>query len=198
MVGTATASSYTEEHVATAARERGEPDWLVDRRAEGARAFAATPMPTPQLRPWKYTDVTALEIDGFAPLEGGIAVEASTPDGAFAGTIAEAIGGEHEAALREHLGGLIAATEGKFVAANAAQWRGGVFVHAPRAAVFESPIVVEIEAATGGAIFPRLLVVAEERSELTIVLRHRSGEDAVIAPGVIEVFGGLAQHSRKP
>lgn len=196
MAETATASSYTEERVTAAARERGEPDWLVDRRAEGARAFAATPMPTPRLRPWKYTDVTALEIDAFALIEGGISVEASAPDGAFAGMIADALGGEHEAALREHLGGLIAATEGKFVAANAAQWRGGVFVHATRAAVFEQPIVIEIDAPVGGAIFPRLLVVAEEQSELTIVLRHRSGDDAVIAPGVIEVFCGAGSNVR--
>ena len=102
MAETAIASSYTEEEVTEAARERGEPDWLVDRRAEGARAFAATPMPTPRLRPWKYTDVTALQIDAFALIEGGISVQASAPDGACARAIAGALGRPPGAPPRVH------------------------------------------------------------------------------------------------
>src|SRR3546814_17315103 len=53
------------------------------------------------------------------------------------------------------------ATEGKFVAANAALWTAGAFIHAPRGKAFAGPVSVTLEA-TGGAIFPRILIVRTE------------------------------------
>ena len=67
--GTAT-DHYTEPAVLAAADGRGEPGWLRDRRAEAARAFDATPLPTRALRPWRYTNVTGLDFARFAPIAG--------------------------------------------------------------------------------------------------------------------------------
>ena len=60
---------YDEKPVIEASSARGEPAWLVERRAEGARAFAATPMPTTALRPWKYTDISDLDLEAFPAAE---------------------------------------------------------------------------------------------------------------------------------
>ncbi|MBM3139231.1 MAG: Fe-S cluster assembly protein SufD [Candidatus Rokubacteria bacterium] len=187
----AIAARYTQRAVLEAARAAGDPEWLVEQRVEAARAFAATPMPTPRLRPWKYTDVTALAIDSFAPAEGRPArFEAALPDGAFAGTLRDALGRDALAArVRDHLGTLVRATEGKFAAANAALWRDGAFVYAPRGRAVAQPVVLHEDAQPDGAeaLFPRLLVVAESGSELTLVVRNRSRGGPLLVAGVVEI-----------
>ena len=194
---TAVAGPYSEAAVLAAAEERGEPEWLRERRIEAARSFAATALPTSALRPWRYTDVTALDFAALPPAETPLSIEGAAPDGAYAGPFGEALE-SHEALLREHLGALVPGTEGKFQAANAALWSDGALVHAPARAVFEAPVVVEIDASAldGAAVFPRLLIVAEEQAEVTVVLRTRSAEAALLAAGTIEIDVGQAARVR--
>jgi Fe-S cluster assembly protein SufD len=188
------AGQYVEDAVVEAARGRGEPDWLVEARGQAARAFAASPMPTPKLRPWKYTDVTELAIDSFAPLLGSATtVEAEAPAGGFAGSMFDALSDDAEAErVREHLGALVKATEGKFIAANAALWSGGAYVRVPRGKAFDRPVVVDVdvEADEASGLFPRVLIVAEPGSEAAVVVRNRSGDAPLLAPGVVEIFAG--------
>ena len=184
-------SSYTEAAVTAAAEARGEPDWLLARRTEAARAFDATPMPTTMLRPWKYTDVSDLVIEAHAPVEPALTIEATAPAGAYAGSLRAAIAGDEGDAVRERLGSVAAATEGRFQAANAAQWSDGVYVRLPQGAQFETPILVTIDAsavAAGSAIYPRLLIDAGAASEATIVLRFRSSDAPLLVSNVIEVI----------
>ncbi|MDA0364756.1 MAG: Fe-S cluster assembly protein SufD [Chloroflexi bacterium] len=189
------AAQYGEDAVVAAATTRGEPDWLRDQRAEAARAFGALPMPTPQLRPWKYTDVTALAIDGYAPVTdaGWMRVQGGTPARGFAGTIADAIAdADHGERVRTHLGSMVRATEGKFIAANAALWRTGAFVYVPRGQAFATPVTVTLEAPAeaGRALFPRVLIVAEPASEVTVVLRNHSGDADLLVSAVVEIIAG--------
>lgn len=179
-------ATYSETAASEAARGRGEPAWLVDARAEAARAFVATSMPSPALRPWKYTDVTALDVESFTP-DAAFAprVTGTAPAGGFAGSLVAALA-SHGEVVREHLGSVVPGTEGKFTAANAAQWREGVLVHAPRGQAFAAPVTVTVEGREG-AIFPRILVVAEPASEVSIILRTSSPAAALLVAGVIEV-----------
>ena len=191
-----TTDHYGEPAVLAAADARGEPGWLRDRRAEAARAFDATPLPTRALRPWRYTDVTRLDFAAFAPTSGAMRINGNAPDGAYAGTIADAVG-THETVLRDSLGSLTPATEGKFQAANGALWSGGVLVHAPARAVFDEPVVAELDVADGeAAVFPRVLIVAGEQAEVTVVLRVRSGDASLLAAGVVEIEVAQAAHVR--
>ncbi|MSQ41605.1 MAG: SufD family Fe-S cluster assembly protein [Dehalococcoidia bacterium] len=190
-------SAYDEQRVLAAAAARGEPAWLRARRSEAARAFAAAPLPTPALRPWKYTDVTKLDLDAFAPAVARLRVEAQTPAGTFAGALQDAAA-QREAVVREHLGSVVTATEGKFAAANAALWSAGVLVHAPRGTAFPQPVVLRLDAALAApaAIFPRLLIVAEERADVGVVLRSQSGEAPLLSLGVIEIVAGAGARVR--
>jgi len=154
-------------------------------------------MPTPALRPWKYTDLAGFSIEGFAP-DAGFApkVTAVVPTGGYAGSIAGALNDATLAPVVEAaLGSVVTPTEGKFIAANAAQWTGGVLVRAPRGKAFESPVNIEVTGTTG-AIFPRILVVAEPRSEVTLIVRNRSGEAPLLVSGVIEVIAEEESHVR--
>jgi len=191
--------AYAEAPVSAAASGRNEPAWLVRSREEGARAFAATPMPTPALRPWKYTDLSRHSIEEFAP-DATFApkVAGSAPTGGYAGTIAEALRDASLASIVEaNLGTVVQGTESKFVAANAALWSGGTLVHAPRGGVFEAPVTVDVRGDAGqemGAIFPRLLVVAEANSEVTILVQNRSKDLPLLVSGVVEIIA--AEHAR--
>ncbi len=188
---TPTSGAYSEAAVVAASKDRGEPAWLTEERAESARAFGALPMPTTKLRPWKYTDVSGLSIESFAPDPAFEPVVSGVgPQGAFIGSLAEAAADSTFGAMVErHLGSLVPATEGKFIAANAAHWQHGAFVFAPRGKAFEEPVTVTLEASSG-AVFPRLLVVTDAASEVTILVRCLSGGDAVLASQVVEVIAG--------
>ncbi len=190
---TVDAWQYAEAAVAAAAEQRGEPGWLRERRIQAARAYAALPMPTRALRPWRYTDIDGFDLAAFpvATLSvGGSAlhVEAAMPAAGYAGSLAEAAASDP--VVRERLGSLLLATEGKFLAANAAQWSDGVLVRIPRGVALDAPVVITIDgsALADAAIFPRLLVVAEERSEAVVVVRTISGDAPLIAVGAVEVF----------
>ena len=179
---------YAEAQVSAAATGRNEPAWLVRSREEGARAFAATPMPTPALRPWKYTDLSGHTIEAFAP-DAAFAprVSGNAPAGGFAGTIAAALTDAAQAAAIEGaFGSVVQGTESKFIAANAAQWTGGVFVHAPRGGAFEAPVTVDVTGTTG-AIYPRILVVAEANSEVTVIVKNRSTDAPLLVAAVVEI-----------
>lgn len=186
MAETASASAglggLTEETALVAARERGDPEWLLDRRAEAARAFAALPLPTPALRPWKYTDITDLDLESYVPSDLTITVE-----------------GAAELDRAAALGTLITADDGKFAAANLALAEP-IVLSFDRNEVVEEPIVVELSAAPDSdpaeraAVFPRLLIDAGEGSEATILVRLRSGDAPLFVAGVTEIFA--AQGSR--
>jgi Fe-S cluster assembly protein SufD len=171
------AAAYSEAAIRDAAGGRGEPDWLVARRVEAARAFDALPMPTPQLRPWKYTDVTNLDLTAFPPAVPTVGVDGSP------------VGDAIPAFAEQALGRMIPATEGKFVAANSALWRNLVAIDLPSGKVHEEPIIVEVDSHEAGpaAIFPRLLINAGERAEGTIVVHLRSGDAPLLVSGVVEI-----------
>lgn len=193
---TTSTDRYAEASVAAAARERGEPDWLVERRAEAARAFAALPMPGTVLRPWKYTNVTDLDLTAFPAVEPSVTIEAEAPaGGSAAGTLLDAIAFDDEA-LRGELGGLIPATDGKFAALNAMMWQQGIAIHAAAGARYEQPVIVTLEVNENeqAGVFPRVVINAEERSEVTVVLRLRSGDAPLLVAGVIEIYAAQAAH----
>jgi Fe-S cluster assembly protein SufD len=202
------ANPYAEQQVARAALDRAEPAWLVDRRGEGARAFAATSMPTTALRPWRYTDVSSLSIEEHTPVEPTLRVDAALPAGAYAGPIAEAPGA-HADVVRAQLGSLVTGTEGRFIAANTARWNAGVLVHLPRGTVSEQPITIDLSVAPAGdaptgdaaagdgpadraptALLPRLLVIVEAQAQATIVVRLRSDDAPLLVSGVVEIVAG--------
>ena len=198
MAGTASLlESYAETRVAALAAARGEPAWLRARRTEAARAFAATPMPTPKLRPWRYTDLSGLDLGAYPPAETPIAVRGAAPEGGFAGTLSEALVSREEL-VRERLGSIVTGVEGKFQAANAALWTGGVLVHVPRRAALAEPIEVTVDASAlaGAAVFPRLLIVAEEQAEVTVIVRLVSGDAPLLVAGVVEVVAAQAAQVR--
>ena len=99
--------------------------------------------------------------------------------------------------LGEHLGLHARFDEQHFVALNTAFLHHGVYIRVPRGVVVEQPINLLMIGKPGPetdetvAFFPRILIVAEESSQLTLVEQYVSvGEGAYLSVPVTEIVVG--------
>jgi Fe-S cluster assembly protein SufD len=162
-------------------------------------------MPTTTDESWRFTDLkgfdpeafvqngqvrgtgprTMLEIDvsGLATVDGGGVEIERAPDGIRFELLDEA---------HPQLGELVGADE-KFAAQNAAQWEHGLLVHVPKGVVLEQPLYVRVaNPPDGGALFWRLLVVAEPGSRFTLIEDLSASEPGLAgySNAVVELFVG--------
>jgi Fe-S cluster assembly protein SufD len=172
-------------------------------RAEALERYRSLPLPTTSEEAWRFTDLAGFDPDAFVqnghqkgsdPLSRIVDV----PSAGIA-TVSEA-GIEIESApegirfepLADHprLGELIDDTE-KFAAHNAAEWKHGLLVHVPKGVVLEEPLYVRIvNSSEGGALFWRMLVVAEPESRFTVIEEYASARPDLEAysNAVVELF----------
>ena len=156
-------------------------------RAEILERYRALPLPTTADEHWRFTDLTGFDPDGWeadGAENGGSPPTMLELDVAGAAHVGESAleivsvpdGLRFEALPEEHelLYSLVGFDE-KFAAHNAARWRNGLLVHVPRGVVLEKPLYVRIaNAVEGGALFWRLLVVAEPQSRFTLIEEYTS------------------------
>jgi Fe-S cluster assembly protein SufD len=206
--------------VAAAAGPR-EPARLTALRRKAAEVFAELGFPTPQHEDWRFTNVAPLARTAFTLNDGATAPAAALqpyayressqvvlvngrfapelarleglPDGVVVCGLAEAVA-SRPALVEPHLGQLAFADDRPFVALNTALWRDGVLVWVPRGVIVERPLNLVLAARPGSepmAFFPRLLVVAEESSQLTVFEQHVSlGEGVHFTCPVLEIRVG--------
>ncbi|MHB8577808.1 MAG: Fe-S cluster assembly protein SufD [Dehalococcoidia bacterium] len=214
------ASGFTHDAVERISAEKREPAWMLERRLAAWRAYEATPLPTSAQRAWKYTDVSKLKLDAFVPYareaEGTWA--SSTPplracagllmqSGSTAGdaTLADdlrragVIFCSLDQAVRDHpdliqaqfMTECVPASRDKFTALHGAFWSGGVFVYVPKNVSVSLPLYAQLWSGTAGvALFPHVLLIAEQGSEVTLVEEHGSSDDpaGILSCGVTEIF----------
>ena len=95
----------------------------------------------------------------------------SLPRGAKVGTLTDAVATDLPA-VKQHLGKHVTVERTPFAALNAANLRDGAFVYLPRGTTLELPIhlmFLTTAGASPAATHPRVLVVAEENVEATVV-----------------------------
>src|ERR687883_706103 len=80
---------------------KNEPAWLTEKRISAWRTFEKTPMPTLRDEAWRYTDISDVRIEDFAPYAPSpdVSSEQDLPDGVRA-LIRE--GEENSALLVQH------------------------------------------------------------------------------------------------
>ena len=141
------------------------------------------------LEPYSYRDCYRLVL-----VNGCLAPELSDleglPEGVEVRGLAAALGvgsGPAEAALGRHAG----YGEHPFVALNTALWRDGALVRVPRGVVLDKPVNLVVLGTPGErpiAFFPRILVIAEESSQLTMVEQYATlGEGRYLSCPVTEI-----------
>jgi Fe-S cluster assembly protein SufD len=170
--------------------------------------YRALPFPTTTDEPWRFTDLKGFDPDAFVS-NGNVGGQ--TPAGAGASMLELDVAGFATATedgiaierapegvtfepLADHelLGTLVGADE-KFAAHNAALWEHGLLVHVQRGLVLEKPLYVRIaNTHEDGALFWRLLVVAEPESRFSVVEEFvsQSPELSGYSNAVSELFVG--------
>ena len=101
---------------------------------------------------------------------------------------------EHEDLVRKHFMAQPAALgSAKFAALHRAQVRAGAFIYVPRAVELELPIeIFHWLVDENAAVFPHLLLVADERSKVTVIEHFRSFDQTArgFACGVNDLIAG--------
>ncbi len=185
----------------------GEPQWRRDDRRSAFALYEKLGMPSSTEEMWRYVDLDFDLADftlpdgpgtpsdgalpGF-PAGGGVLVVDGTAvsdpietDLAWVGPLAEAIG-PHERALESAAARGVPADTDKFAAAHRAFGGDGAFVHVGRGKVGE-PVLVQVHAATSGVVtFPRVVVVADETAQASVVVHMVSAADvdALVVPQI--------------
>jgi Fe-S cluster assembly protein SufD len=177
-------------------------------RADALERYRELPLPSTSEESWRFTDLRGFDPDAF--VQNGH-VRGQTPDVARMGEsmldvdasgVAYVTAGGIEIAgapeevtfepltTHERLGELVGA-EDKLTAHNAAEWQNGLLVRVPKGVELAKPLYVRIGSATdGGAVFWRLLVVAEEGSRFSLIEEYASGsaDTAAYSNAAVEVF----------
>jgi Fe-S cluster assembly protein SufD len=153
-------------------------------RAEALERYRALPLPDTTEEHWRFTSLKGFDPDSFGPDQGTVP-ETGLPgtmldlDVAGLATITEA-GVEIDHAPEgvtfaplsedhERLYSLVGWDE-KFAAHNAAVWQHGLLVHVPKGVELDKPVYVRVtNSAEGGALFWRLLVIADPGARFTLV-----------------------------
>ena len=190
-------STYLQDLLAGRTQLPASPlAWLNRLRAEAVDRVSALTVPTTRDEEWRFTDLSPLTKISFQPVrqQPSLRIAAIEPyllpeaaarlvfvDGVYAPQLSAAAADSgvtlqnlatadaSAAALESHLGRHAAFDDNVFTALNTAFLHDGALVVVPRATMLERPLHLLFIATQGAAIYPRCLVVAGERSTVTVI-----------------------------
>ncbi len=147
---------------------------------------------------WEFTPLKGLDVDAFAPAQGG------TDAGDRALFSVDAGASPHVHALKDAPEELLArlgtvAKDSPLVARNAALWTDGTLVYVPRNVKVEEPILItHVHEQAGTALHTRVLVVLEEGAQAEVWEQALSADDDSegLVNGVIELVVGAGARLR--
>jgi Fe-S cluster assembly protein SufD len=177
-----------------------EPEWLTERRREGASLATELPLPSEKDKGWEFTDLGGLDLGAYESAEGrveGLEDGVDLDDGPpVVLPLADAVERLPDL-VREHLGTLVPSAD-PFVARNEAAWRSGVFVYVPRGQTLSKPLDLSVLAPDGDrALDWRALIVLEEGAEAEVWERYGSTNGGSgLFNGVVEMHVGPAARLR--
>lgn len=153
-----------------AARSLAGPDWLRSRRAEAAERALATAWPTAEEELWRYSRIRDLTL---ADMTVGTAVTSIT-------------GGEaYEAAIDPEMWGAVMSVPlDLFADLNNAFSTAPIVLRIPRGHRVAEPILISHSLPRGTASFPRLIIDAQENSEVTVIETFTGGSRGLVSPVV--------------
>lgn len=176
--------------------ENGDPAWLAALRAEGVRLAGQLAMPDSRReRPWKYLDISGLQLGGYTPAAGRL-----TLSGAAAGiAVANLADGDTsiQAAAEKHFGKSVTPGRSRLDALHYAYLRDAVVVNVAANTEAAEPVRIGREFVTAQQLAtPHTLIVTGANSRVTVVEDCRSGDGDIIVLPVVEVIPGPASEVR--
>jgi Fe-S cluster assembly protein SufD len=116
-------------------------------------------------------------------------VEKATVEGPLIMPLSQAVE-QHGDLVDRYLGTVVPVDDDPFVARNAAEWDGGLFVYVPRNTQLEAPVVASaIQAQQGSALNWRTLIVLEEGAQAEVWEQYLSSADGLFTTVVELVVG---------
>jgi Fe-S cluster assembly protein SufD len=209
-----------EAYRTTAVQPNGLPDTLSALREQGFESFIQAGLPSSKDEAWKYTNISKalslpleitaaasvdevqhrdvqpfllneLDADTVVLLDGHIVPHLTrvSSDSVSVQSICEAVKDE---SVRSHYGSYADIQNNSFAALNTAFARDGVALRIARGTESEKAVhIVNLTSGRNRLIQPRILVIAEADSALTVVESHHVTSDGrVFANSVAEIFLG--------
>jgi Fe-S cluster assembly protein SufD len=212
---------FTEVDVAQASKRLKEPPWLSNQRLKAWDIYRSLPMPTTRDEPWRRTDIRRLPADELVikPTEAIpvdpelykqllgeanewlLTISPGQPPllegdqklselGVIAVDWATAVR-EHDEILKDHLGKVVTAEDGKFSALASAMAEYGVLLYVPPGIEIEKPLhSILWVPGTQAAYFSRLLLIIGEGSSVTFVheaASPTSSDGSSAHVGIVEI-----------
>ena len=166
-----------------------EPEWLSERRRQGASLASELPLPTQKAKGWEFTDLSDLDLDAYE--EGRARVDGLEPrpeEGEPIVLPLSEAASQFPELVRERLGSLVPEKD-PFVARNASRWRDGVLLYVPAGQRLAEPLRLSIEGAEGEELHWRALIVLAEGAEAEVWERYGSDGEGLFN-GVVEMVLG--------
>jgi Fe-S cluster assembly protein SufD len=209
------AAGFTREAVEALSRLKEEPAWLRERRLAAFETYQQLPLPTREQRPWKYTDVSRLNLDVFTPyappadvpfgipllerdLRAGVLRQRDSAPGVLDDLADElreqgVIFCSLDEAVRTHpqiveahlMTECVRPETDKFTALHAAFWSGGIFLYAPRNATIRLPLYALLWAATPGLAIFPHALIVAEPGSQVTLIEEYGSPDT--AEGIISL-----------
>jgi Fe-S cluster assembly protein SufD len=170
-------------------------------REEAAKRFAELPLPSTADEHWRFTDLR-----GFAPGPNGQGPVPGTGTGPQRPMLELDVSGR--AVVTESGIEIVSAPEGvrfeplprdteaklipdddKFALENLARWEHGLLVHVPKGVELDKPLYVQVTS-SGGPLFWRMVVIADEGARFTVIedLSSAADDTAAYTNAVVELF----------
>jgi Fe-S cluster assembly protein SufD len=164
--------AFSPDFAAFEASHPGAPVWLGELRRKAFARFTELGFPTARVEAWRYTSVRPIVETAWTP--AGRARQPIPPppgEGVLVCDLRETIA-RHPEKLQPLLGRVAGFEKSAFAALNTALFEDGVFIEIAKGAVVDVPIELVFESAgvdVPEVAYPRVLVVAGENSEATII-----------------------------
>lgn len=166
--------AFAPDFAAFEEQHPGGPAWLGQLRRGAFARFTELGFPTTKVEAWRYTSVRPIVEKSWtlakrAPSFARASEERS--EGVLVTSLREAIA-RHPEKLERFLGKVAGFEKSTFTALNTAFFEDGVFIEIAKGAVLAEPIEIVFDAAGADVpevSYPRVLVVAGENSQATVV-----------------------------
>lgn len=178
----------------------GEPRFVKDLRERAFARFEELGFPTPKNEGWRYTGLQPIIGTEWAPRPRGLSLPSPLPPGLRALPLAEAL-----SAAEPHFARIAAFGESAFAALNTALFDETVVLEIAKGALIVEPIALSFGEADGvkrndspGAAFPRVLILAGEGSQASIVETY-AGSGRRFSNSVTEIAlapGAILEHTK--
>ena len=169
-------------------------------RERAAELYEALPMPSTSDEHWRFTDLRGFDPDAAPAADASLAASGPALDLDVSGRVRVTESGIEiisapDGVIFEPLAldqaAKLIPEDDKFAMQNLAEWQHGLLVHVPKGVTLEKPLYVQVTS-TGGTLFWRMVVVADEGARFTLIEDLGSAEPDLggYSNAVVELFAG--------